>query len=141
VKLWKISEGLVEGDQDTHVKEYCKFIPTLQGGTNGVSKSKPQAVTSLAFSPSMLFGMSRGILAIGLENGLIQLWSVSLTQSVDGNPAEPPVLVNAFDPQLCHIGAIKKLAWQPSRDDNDEPLVLASCASDNGCRIFHVWLH
>lgn len=141
VKLWKISERLVEGDQDTHVKEYCKFIPTLQGGTNVECENKPQAVTSLAFSPSMLFGMSRGILAIGLENGLIQLWSVSLTQSVDGNSAEPTVLVNAFDPQLCHIGAIKKLAWQPSRDDNDEPLVLASCASDNGCRVFRVWLH
>lgn len=139
VKLWKILEGAVEADQATSVKEYLKFVPTLHAGTNGVSKGKPEAVTSLAFSPSTMFGTSKGILAIGLENGLIQLWSVPISYS-DDNPPEPPSLAKAFGPQLCHIGAIKKLAWRPSRDDDGGPLVLASCASDNGCRIFSVWL-
>ena len=140
VKLWKISEGSVEGNQDTSVKELLKFVPTLHGDSSGMSKGKPEAVTSLAFSPSRLFGTSRGILAIGLENGLVQLWSVPITPCSDDNSVEPPSLALAFDPQLCHIGAIKKLAWRPMRDDNEGPLVLASCASDNGCRIFSVWL-
>jgi elongator complex protein 2 len=140
VKLWKIFEGSVEGNQDTSVKEFLKFVPTLYGDTSGMSKGKAEAVTSLAFSPSRSFGTSRGILAIGLENGLIQLWSVPITPCSDDNSVEPASLAQAFDPQLCHIGAIKKLAWRPMRDDNDGPLVLASCASDNGCRIFSVWL-
>ena len=140
VKLWKICEGSGEGDIGTSVTDYAKFVPSLFGSADGVSKGKPKAVTSLAFSPSMSFGESRSILAIGLENGLIQLWSVPLTPCSDGSSAEPPSLAFAFDSNLCHIAAISKLAWRPFRDGINEPMVLASSASDNGCRIFSVWL-
>lgn len=140
IKLWKITDGSVEAEQNTSVKEYSKLVPTIDAGTCIVSKEKPEAVTSLAFSPSKLFDTNRGVLAIGLENGFIQLWSVPIIFSLDDNSVKPPSMVALFDTQLCHIAAIKKLAWRPTRDDTQGPLVLASCSSDNGCRIFSVWL-
>ena len=139
VKLWTIVEG-TSVDQNTSIKEYAKFVPTLDPGTSDESKAKPEAVTSLAFSPSTMFGTNRGILAIGFENGRIQLWSVPIVSDLLDNPQEPPFLAKDFDSHLCHIGAIKKLAWRPSRDNCEERLVLASCASDNGCRIYSVQL-
>eukprot|EP00536_Pseudo-nitzschia_multiseries_P000334 jgi/Psemu1/769/gm1.769_g len=65
VKLWKITGSSLEAEQNTSVAEYSKFIPTVDAGTSDGSKEKPQAVTSLAFSPSKLFDSDRGVLAIG----------------------------------------------------------------------------
>mmetsp|Transcript_25021 Transcript_25021/g.59053 ORF Transcript_25021/g.59053 Transcript_25021/m.59053 type:complete len:1066 (-) Transcript_25021:465-3662(-) len=140
VKLWKITDRSEEVEQNITLVEYSKFIPTVDMGNSGGSKPKPQAVTSLAFSPSKLFNVDRGVLAIGLENGFIQLWSVPLISSLEDTSVEKPTTVAFFDPQICHIGAIKKLAWRPATDKSEGPLVLASCSSDNGCRIFSVWL-
>ncbi len=140
VKLWKICESADKGSQDTSAKEYAKIVPTFNAGTAVASKGKAEAVTSLAFSPSTMFGTCRGILAIGFENGVIQLWSVPIVSLANDNVLVPPSLAKAFDPHLCHIGAIKKIAWRPLLEENEGPLVLASCASDNGCRIFSVWL-
>jgi len=139
VKLWKVCEGSDEGSPGANVQEYAKFVPTLNTGT-AASKGKAEAVTSLAFAPSKMFGTDRAILAIGFENGVIQLWSVPLISNLSNDSLVPPSLAKAFDPRLCHIGAIKKLAWRPMQEDDDGPLVLASCASDNGCRIFSIWL-
>jgi len=137
IKLWRIVGG---DDGTTNVNEYSKFIPTLDGSTNSTSKDKAEAVTSLAFSPIKSSDTSRGILAIGLENGFLQLWYVTVFTRSDECKIEPPSLAMAFDVHFCHIGAVRKLAWRPTVDSNIGPSVLASCSSDNGCRIFSVWL-
>jgi len=137
IKLWRIVGG---DDGTTSVSEYSKFIPVLDGRVNRTSNDKAEAVTSLAFSPIKSFNTNRGILAIGLENGFLQLWYVPVFTRSDECKIEPPSLAMAFDVHICHIGAVRKLAWRPTVDSNIGPSVLASCSSDNGCRIFSVWL-
>lgn len=131
VKLWKISED--DEGIETSVAEYLKFVPNV--GEAGSTKA--EAVTSLAFAP--LGTRSTGILAVGFENGMIQLWNVPLLPSE--TEFGQTSICAAFNPQICHIGMVTRLAWRPTTIAAlTEPtlLVLASCSSDNGCRIFQV---
>jgi elongator complex protein 2 len=127
VKIWKLSDALVEGKKETIMKELVDFSPICKGSNN-----KAEAVTSLAFSPLSISG--KGLLALGLENGMIELWKIPLTEG------EKPELAMCFPPQLCHIATVTKLAWRPHRAEagEDGQLVLASSSSDHGCRIFQI---
>ena len=146
VKLWKVTEKTVGIRSEFVVTEYTKFIPVPGDASND---KKAEAVTSLAFSP-INHSDSMGLLAIGFENGLLQLWSVPIQVSPEGvvnDGLSVPTLLTKFDPQICHIGTINKIAWKPTKDgdDNDDdgscPLTLASCSSDCGCRVFRIQMN
>jgi hypothetical protein len=95
-------------------------------------------VTSLAFAPLNIPESNSAILAIGLENGLIELWRIYLGES----PGPSPEVLICFSPQLCHIATVTKLAWRPNRvgvtSECEARLVLASSSVDHGCRIFDI---
>jgi elongator complex protein 2 len=135
LKLWMLTEENTEDEtKEMRIKEYLQFSPVADGnGTGG----KSTAVTSLAFAPLKL-GANLAMLAIGLENGLIQLWSVPLKIQDDSSDAMQATLVSLFDPNMCHIGAISKLAWRPTSNNGIKSLTLASCSLDSGCRLFDV---
>lgn len=120
IKLWKVTDAELNVGRGADIKEYMKFVPR-----------EGEAVTSLAFAPRKL-GECSGILAVGFEDGLLQLWSVPTTLS----ETSQPTLLQDFDTDSCHIGAVNKIAWKPSSIDN--PLLLASCSADCGCRVFRV---
>jgi elongator complex protein 2 len=126
VKVWKLKRN---ESGETSMDEIYKFSPVTRGGNN-----RAESVTSLAFAPSKV-GETMGLLALGIDNGMIELWRVPLEKD-DG---QTPELVNCFDPQLCHISTVMKLAWRPNPSGSAEgKLILASCSSDHGCRIFEV---
>ncbi|GAV75750.1 WD40 domain-containing protein [Cephalotus follicularis] len=99
------------------------------------------SVTSLSW-----IGLDRrrnyGFLAVGMENGLVELWSLSLKRSDDGSIAIPGAaasLVERFDPFLCHVSAVNRLAWRnPEKSEECQSLQLASCGSDHCVRVFEV---
>jgi elongator complex protein 2 len=133
VKSWRITDSLVDGKMTVTMKEIVDFSPMAT-----TSNGKPEAVTSLAFAPLGISGTYDAILALGLENGLIELWKVPLNE---GSKAE---LLTCFSPQLCHIATVTKLAWRPHRDNSmvsgETHMTLASASSDHGCRIFDIAL-
>ncbi|XP_038987396.1 elongator complex protein 2 isoform X2 [Phoenix dactylifera] len=83
-----------------------------------------------------------GLLAVGMDNGLIELWSLS-----GGRPATAcgsellpfsAVLAVRFDPFLCHISTVRRLAWRNFDDSDSRALQLASCGADHCVRVFEV---
>lgn len=94
-------------------------------------------MTALAFAPKALKNKSAAI-AIGLECGLIELWSVPLTGIGKCH------LLLVFPHSICHIARVRKLGWRPLHDDSQKDasreFTLASCGMDRGCRVFKVEL-
>jgi elongator complex protein 2 len=140
VKFWKVTEKAVGIRSEFLVTEYSKVIPAPGDASN---EKKAEAVTSLAFSP-INYTDSMGLLAIGFENGLLQLWSVPIQVNPEGfidETSSAPILIKEFNPSICHIGTINKVAWKPTEDDENLPLILASCSSDCGCRVFRIQIN
>jgi elongator complex protein 2 len=132
VKIWKLmkdSATPAEQNTETTMSEIFQFNPISKGSNN-----KAESVTALAFAPAKLGNM--GLLALGLDNGNIELWKIPL----ESNEGKKPELVSCFPPERCHIATVTKLAWQPkrTRQPMEGKLILASCSSDHGCRLFEI---
>ena len=89
------------------------------------------AVTAVGFSPKVIQDGST-VLAIGMENGNIELWAVG--KSGDDDTHTSCRLLFAVPRNLCHIADVKKVSFRPC--EADEELILASCGMDNGVRLF-----
>jgi elongator complex protein 2 len=125
VKIWKILDG-----DSLDVQEFSSLNPAFH------YEGKPDSVTALAFAPISVRDISTGLLAVGLEAGLIELWSVPLERA--GGTTASPTLYQSFDPSICHVATVTKLAWRPLRSMQESTLLLASASSDHGCRLFTV---
>jgi len=122
--------------QTFELKETHKFKPAYKSG------KKFEAVTAVDFAPKSFVGSDSetyAILAIGLECGFIEVWSIPVTR---GGTCE---LMHGISTALCHIGVVKKLAWKPcahekSIQSSSFKMTLASCGLDHGVRIFNIRL-
>ncbi|KAI7734688.1 hypothetical protein M8C21_032107, partial [Ambrosia artemisiifolia] len=80
-----------------------------------------------------------GVLAIGLETGLIELWGLSLNKHEQDSSFSGPKahLLIQFDPFMCHVSSVNRLAWRNTeKNDESDDMQLASCGADNCVRIF-----
>ncbi|PKA47190.1 Elongator complex protein 2 [Apostasia shenzhenica] len=117
VKIWAV-------EASKSVKQ-IKILPAFQ-----------ESVTALSW-----LGCDRscntGLLAVGMENGLIELWHLS-----GGRDASQQFNADAvvrFDPYLSHVSTVHRLAWRPVTDESDlKTMQLASCGADNCVRLFQV---
>jgi elongator complex protein 2 len=128
IKIWKLSNTDGGGEA---LKEAAVFSPRSL-----LANGKPESVTAVAFAPEAVTTETTSIalLAVGLENGIVELWNIPL-EPLSGFPAVACVL----PPDLCHIASVTKLAWRPRKDSGTtQDLVLASASSDHGCRIWRV---
>lgn len=87
--------------------------------------------------------INSGILAVGMDDGLIELWSVSTGRTAAGHDSEPSafsaVLSIRFDPVLCHVSTVLRLAWRERCTGGDSRATeLASCGADQSIRVFKV---
>ncbi|KAL1568382.1 Elongator subunit elp2 [Salvia divinorum] len=83
---------------------------------------------------------NRGLLAVGMENGLVELWTLSSTRNNDGDVAATTATLSVrFDPFLCHVSAVHRLRWRSAKKSDDSRSVqLASCGADHCVRLFQV---
>lgn len=122
VKIWEVVDG--------HSVKLLLTLPPFSS-----------SVTALSWT-----GLNRqdnhGLLAVGMESGLIELWSLSSTgRPGDGNAAAPPTAacVAKFDPFMCHVSPVHRLAWRDSMKKEDcRSMQLASCGADHTVRVFNV---
>ncbi|CAO2830138.1 unnamed protein product [Amaranthus hypochondriacus] len=122
VKLWSVVN-----------KSSVKMLSTLP--------PFPSSVTALSW-----LGLERqtnhGLLAVGLENGFIELWSLSGIRSENGSTSVTGFTANAvarLDPFMCHASTVQRLAWRRSEKTEDsQNHQLASCGADNCVRVFEV---
>lgn len=73
-----------------------------------------------------------GLLAVGMESGLIELWNLSFSRTNLGAS-----LALRMDPLMCHVSSVNRLAWRNKRED-EKSLQLASCGADHCVRVFEV---
>ncbi|KAJ3334109.1 Elongator subunit elp2 [Blyttiomyces sp. JEL0837] len=87
-------------------------------------------VTALDFTT---FDGKSNILAVGLESGQIQIYSLDADGSTSDNIFQVPT-------DLCHSSPVKSLAWKPATiaTIKDEGAVLASGSEDHSVRLFRV---
>jgi len=107
-KLWSIDEG--------KVLARAQFNPAKT------------PVTAVAFAPIVLNSNSY-IVAIGYENGLIQVWKI-----VDGPEISFALAANA-PAEDCHADTVKKISWRPL---NQNGFQFVSCSADHSVRVFDV---
>ncbi|KAF5751893.1 putative nucleotide binding protein [Tripterygium wilfordii] len=83
---------------------------------------------------------NRGLLAVGMETGLIELWNLSVTRTDDGSIKAPaPAVAARFDPFICHVSTVNRLAWRNAEKHEDSRSVqLASCGADHCVRLFEI---
>ncbi|KAM7463504.1 hypothetical protein LguiA_031625 [Lonicera macranthoides] len=81
-----------------------------------------------------------GLLAVGMENGLIELWSLSISRNGECTVVVPTAaLILQFDPFMCHVSAVHRLAWRSSElSEGSKSVQLASCGADHCVRVFEV---
>lgn len=102
---------------------------------------KVEPVTAVAFAPKLLPNAGDAILAIGLECGQIELWTVPLALSSESSC----YILHVVDVSDCHLGVVKNIEWRPCREQQESNnaganaqmhLTFATCGSDHGVRIF-----
>ncbi|GAQ91522.1 hypothetical protein KFL_008000030 [Klebsormidium nitens] len=120
VKIWAVSYG-ADG-RATGVREVTR-LPAFR-----------ESVTALAWG-------ARNVLAVGLENGGLELWQ--------GEPGGLS-LTRRFDAGLCHVAAVHRIRWKSGYADRwagdsrqaeasqSERLQLAACGADHSVRIFSI---
>ncbi|XP_020082935.1 elongator complex protein 2 [Ananas comosus] len=83
-----------------------------------------------------------GFLAIGMDNGLIELWSLSGGRVAEindmGTSPFTAVCAIRFDPLLCHVSTVHRLRWRNPDFGDTKTLQLASCGADQCVRVFEV---
>lgn len=124
IKMWNVKD-----DRST-LDQLCSFNPTCD-----MVDGKPVPVTSVAFAPYTQ--EKQALMAIGLENGRIELWSFPIDLNIGDITAQP---ILCLPVHTCHLGSITRLAWRPEKDLSKKIMYLASCSADHGCRIHEVCL-
>lgn len=98
-------------------------------------KSSVTALSWVGLDPK-----SNGLLAVGMENGLLEFWSLSFkrTDNVCSNVVASVAL--RLDPFDCHVSSVNRLAWKEPEKSGEEcrKLQLASCGADHCVRVFEV---
>lgn len=83
-----------------------------------------------------------GLLAVGMESGLLQIWSLHVERSDDNIPSVATAQIIRLDPFMCHVSAVNQLAWKnPENNENSTNLQLASCGADHCVRLYEVIVH
>ncbi|KAG0608058.1 hypothetical protein M758_8G074700 [Ceratodon purpureus] len=111
------------------------------------------SVTALAWAP--FTGSEKSyLLALGKEDGSLELWRGNLTISTDGTKKLDILFSSRVDMFLCHTATIHRLCWRrlptsvtpKENEDQNElktsvelgRLQLASCGADHTVRIYNV---
>ncbi|KAJ0987588.1 hypothetical protein J5N97_005944 [Dioscorea zingiberensis] len=142
--IWACSWNPFGNEFATGSRDKTVKIWTIQGDS-----SVKQLVTLPPFRDSVTAlswtGCDRsknsGLLAIGMDNGLIELWHLSGGR-IPGRQTElTPFIAEPamrLDPFLCHVSTVHRLAWRSPDADNLKTMQLASCGADHCVRVFEV---
>ncbi len=132
-KLWNVRDsGDSSNNDQVEVKEMHRWEPS----TKKITSSKVEPITAVAFAPTKL-NLSSIVLAVSLENGLIEIWSIP----IDINHAKThSALLHLVPMTDCHISSVKKRWWKPASKDEESAehwdcTLLASCSTDHEVRI------
>eukprot|EP00252_Welwitschia_mirabilis_P027284 TRINITY_DN9322_c0_g3_i1.p1 TRINITY_DN9322_c0_g3~~TRINITY_DN9322_c0_g3_i1.p1 ORF type:complete len:854 (-),score=210.17 TRINITY_DN9322_c0_g3_i1:1-2562(-) len=137
VKIWNV-ENVSEKGRSVNA---IAVLPQFSG-----------SVTAVSWAPPTEF--AEDLLAVGMENGRIELWKLDLGSGINNigemQSEQTRKQVNVskvvqFDSFVCHVAAIHRLVWKENLENSklshsSSQLQLASCGADNTVRLFDVSL-
>jgi len=113
--------------QQQSFREIASFSPPPKDESSAVP-----SVTSLAFAPRVGYATPPShpffVLAVGYENGVLDIWKVPIGGFHQVADLAPPVVQLLCVPR-AHAGPVECLAWKPFRG-GEEKLMLSSGGSD-----------
>jgi elongator complex protein 2 len=144
VKIWKVTPSTDDDSGTASIDVMHMFEPA----SKRKSGSSAEAVTAVSFCPSSSTSES-SLLAVGLDSGMIELWSVPLVQEA-GVHGGGPFVVKVLEENICHCSTVKKIVWRPQPPVVQQPMVdvdneeeapnnkatFATCGADHTVRIF-----
>lgn len=115
VKIWRFNSNPSTMDKNIVIED--SILPIFT-----------QSITAVSFAPNY---NSTGyyILAVGMEDGSIEVWTAKNTDELQWNK------YIAFDLHLCPTDVIRKLIW---RINDTNQLQLAACSDDHSVRLYTV---
>ncbi|TMW56195.1 hypothetical protein Poli38472_008843 [Pythium oligandrum] len=126
---------LVTGARDQTFAFWSRSSDSSKWSQLGENVVLPSAVTAVAFAPFALDEQSRKyLLAIGLESGHIQLFTVTVD---DNNTLVSSLALELLLPQVSSA-TISRLAWSPSSTSTHG--LLASASADHSVRLYRIAL-
>lgn len=141
VKIWMVLEKASQSEI-IQIHAFEPMSAARKQYHNLEGKPPVEPVTAVSFSPVVYSGVS-SILAVGLESGIIELWSVGFNGCSDRSTC---YCSNLHVVNESHLGAVKKIEWRPkvseinemheSSHKNNVCVSFASCSVDHGIRIF-----
>lgn len=141
VKVWMVSENASQSEI-IQIHAFEPIVAARKKNQNLEGKPPLEPVTAVSFSPVVCSDVS-SILAVGLESGRIEVWSVSFNRCSDRNACYCSILHVVNE---SHLGAVKKIEWSPKVSEIDEInesshkknvcVSFATCSLDHGVRIF-----
>ncbi|KAH8118457.1 WD40 repeat-like protein [Phellopilus nigrolimitatus] len=120
--------------RDRTVKIWNLRDLTAKKKTPLVTIKTKEAATAVAFSPAS--GSRRRLLAVGMENGNILIYSSSIDMP------EKWIDQIYLDKSIAHVDQIHRIDWRPQKPnlENTKDSQLATCSEDGTLRILHVRL-
>ncbi|CAA0839824.1 Elongator complex protein 2 [Striga hermonthica] len=121
VKIWRLENG-------SSVK-LLATLPTFKSSVTALSWLGLDRQTNL------------GLLAVGMESGLIELWSLSnpIDENISSVVVPNAALVVRLDPFMCHVSSVQRLRWKNEAKVGDcTSMQLASCGDDHCVRVYQV---
>ncbi|KAL6746554.1 WD40-repeat-containing domain protein [Haematococcus lacustris] len=132
IKIWDTAPLAAAADDSSLCADWttpCELPPKLPNAPLLTLPPFPSAVTALAFMPG---AASPHVLAVGLEDGALQLWSIPSQSSVEG----PARCLWRSDPLNGHAAQVSSVAWR----DCGDCCQLATGSHDHSVRVFTVSL-
>lgn len=124
IKIWNVTST----KDGVEAAIMFNFAPVHKVG------GKADSVTALSFCPAPMADGTTALLAVGLESGRLELWSIPLDER-----DQAPALNLALPANVSHKATVTKLSWRSMKaHETANIFTLASCSMDNGCRLFSV---
>ncbi|OVA15334.1 WD40 repeat [Macleaya cordata] len=142
------------GSRDKTVKIWA--VVNAEKGSSSVKPllTLPQfksSVTALSWFGCNNDGSSNdGLLAVGMESGLIELWVLSGKRRISGHdlllPEFSASLAVRLDPFMCHVSTVHRVAWRNNHSEKKKTednsykttIQLASCGADHCVRVYEI---
>jgi hypothetical protein len=132
VKFW----AMVNGQPQT--KPWLT-LPTFPSAVTAVAVAPTNAIAGAAVGAGEASNGCRYMVAVGLEDGQIQVWGVCLPPGSEAEAVEVGTAVQLWCSPIWHqhAAAVKRICWMPRQAAGDPGRrAFASCGEDHSVRVF-----
>lgn len=134
-----------------HTRSSLCLVVRYSSGTlplTAATSPLQDSITALAWHPTRATADVTHVLAVGFDNGHIELYRMTSSAGTSSSSMTWQLL-HALDVKLCHTATVRRLEWRPEQRrtasakipataESAKLPMLASCSMDGSVRLFNV---